>query len=238
MRRSPLEEHALHAGATTTDRGGIRVAAHYGSSAGELAACLRAVGLGDRGDLQIFALNGPPAVVQDVIEGAAGLTLAVGGVVRFRGARWCGAGIGRVLVIVDPCLSEQPLDAISLRVRLRANVTVTDVSDEWTAIAAVGARCEQLLARIGLGTSESESRPPFARVTIAGAQAFLLRDSLCQALILARPRAAPEIWRELELDGHDLDLSIVGIEALERFALHERLIDQAALHRTPVPAYH
>jgi glycine cleavage system aminomethyltransferase T len=237
MRHSPLEEQALHAGATTTERGGIRVAAHYGSSAGELSACLRAVGLGDRSDLQIFALNGPPTVVQKVIESAAGVTLAVGGVVRFRGARWCGAGLGRVFVIVDPYLTEQPLDAISLRVRLRANVTVTDVSDEWTAIAAVGARCEQLLVRMGLGTSEAESRSPFARVKIAGGQAFLLRESPCQALILARPRAVPDIWRELESDGHDLDLSVVGIEALERFALHEHLLDQAALHRTPLPAY-
>jgi len=60
MRNSPLVEQARHAGATTVQRGGVRVAAHYGSPAGELSACVRAVGLGDRSDLGIFTLSGSP----------------------------------------------------------------------------------------------------------------------------------------------------------------------------------
>jgi glycine cleavage system aminomethyltransferase T len=218
------------------DRGGVFVAAHYGSSAGELSACVRTVGVGDRGDLQIFTLAGAPKAVQDVIQCATGVTLSVGGAVRLRGARWCCAQLGEVFLVVDPCASERRLEAISLRVRLRADVTVADVSDTWTAIAAVGARCEKLLELLGLGDSQSAPRPPFERATIAGVEGFVLRESRSEVLFLARTPSVLDLWRELRAVGRGLGISIVGIEALERFALHERLIHQAALQHTAIPA--
>lgn len=202
------------------------MAAHYGSPAGELSACVRAVGLGDRSDLRIFTLTGSPTAVREVIESATGTSLAVGDAVWFRSARWCGAGPGQAFVVVDPSASDRPFDAISLRVRLRADVTVTDVSEVWTAIAAVGARCHRLLERIGLDDPEVEAERSFRPALIAGSEAFVLRASAVEALILAPAWRATEVWRELEVAGQLLGLSIVGVEALERFALHERLSHQ------------
>jgi glycine cleavage system aminomethyltransferase T len=197
---------------------------------------LRGVGLGDRSDLETFTLTGPPTAVREIIQSATGAALAPGGVVWSRAARWCGAGGGRVFVIVDPSASDRPLNRISLRVRLRADLKVADVSDAWTAIAVVGARCEELLARVALGDRTSEPRAPFAPATIARSTCFVLRESRREALIIAPTAHGMDVWRQCLEDGYPMGLSIVGIEALERFALHERLTHRAALQLPPIPA--
>jgi glycine cleavage system aminomethyltransferase T len=141
-----------------------------------------------------------------------------------------------VFVIVDPSASDRPLNGLSLRVRLRAELKVTDVSDAWMAIAVVGTRCEELLVRVTLGDPGSERRTPFAPAMIAGSECFILRESRCEALILAPTAHCMDVWRLCLEAGYPMGLSIVGIEALERFALHERLTHQPAVHRTPIPA--
>jgi glycine cleavage system aminomethyltransferase T len=54
---SPVPATCLAAGATLGERDGHTVVAHYGSTPGEMAACLKSVGLADRSDLGVLELR-------------------------------------------------------------------------------------------------------------------------------------------------------------------------------------
>jgi glycine cleavage system aminomethyltransferase T len=54
----PLESVLYRDGATMVERHGRRVAAHFGSRAGEEAVCLKAVGLADRSDRTTLEVRG------------------------------------------------------------------------------------------------------------------------------------------------------------------------------------
>jgi len=72
-----LDSVARRAGAITN---GFDVPAHYGSPAGELAVCLRAVGLGDRSDLGKLLLDGGPSAIAGVVRRMTGVSLVPRGV--------------------------------------------------------------------------------------------------------------------------------------------------------------
>ena len=109
------------AGAVFARRRGRPVAVSYGSAAGELAACLRAVGMADSSQLTKLELCGPARPLGELVRLATGGTLAPGGVLEAGGTWWCGADgpsrtftTQRVFVLGEPELGER------LRALLRA----------------------------------------------------------------------------------------------------------------------
>ena len=81
-RASALEPVIRQAGGVLVMRDDRAVVAHYGSAAGELAACVSAVGLADRSDLAILQLDGPAPQLRHLSQRLAGSELAPGGAAR------------------------------------------------------------------------------------------------------------------------------------------------------------
>ena len=87
--RGPLDDLVREAGATMIVRDGRWVAAHYGSRAGEVAACQRAVGIADRFDRATLEIGGDPAAVDRVVEAVTHRPASHTDAVRAGHAWWC-----------------------------------------------------------------------------------------------------------------------------------------------------
>lgn len=125
----PLESVLYRDGATMVERHGRRVAAHFGSRAGEEAVCLKAVGLADRSDRTTFRVDG------DV--DAALLELAALGE-----RAWSSyAGRDRAVVRCEFADTGACFTALSRA----AGMTVTDATRHYAALALIGPNAEALL---------------------------------------------------------------------------------------------
>ncbi len=96
--RAPWTPSSVRPGGVLVMHDGRAVVAHYGSAAGELAACVSAVGLADRSDLTKLVLEGPPAQLQHLSQRLTGSEIAPGGAVLSGGAWWCAERPERMLV--------------------------------------------------------------------------------------------------------------------------------------------
>jgi glycine cleavage system aminomethyltransferase T len=201
------------------------VVAHYGSAAGELAACVSAVGLADRSELTKLELEGPPAQLQHLAERLTGSELAVGGAVLSGGAWWCSERPGRLLVVCDPRLGDRLYAVLRARVARRSAVHLTDRSAELAALAVVGRRASALLAELGVYGASGNPRhvPPLTAHAVTGAEVLWLLESDDKALALMAAPDAPAVWHHIERAGQRLGLCAVGHEALARYALIRRI---------------
>lgn len=203
--------------------GGARVPPHYGSPAGELAACVRGAGLADRSDVEVLELAGTALAVADVVEHATGWSLEPGGCACADGTWWCARSPGRVLVLCEPG-SRSPVDTAGLPPG--HDVQVTDRSGEVAAIAVVGRAALELLATLG-AVEDVRLAPCFGTATVASTSVELLIQSDRRALLLAPRGAASRVWSAVESAGRPFGLCYVGTEALARFMLLERMLEPA-----------
>ena len=137
---SPLESLRRQAGGVVVPRFGRDVVVNYGSAAGELAACVSAVGLADCSELSKFVLRGPRRQLGQLAQRLAGSDLAPGGAVLSGGAWWCAESAERMIVICDPRLGRAPANRADGRGTRRAAVQLEDHSLDWAALAVVGRR--------------------------------------------------------------------------------------------------
>jgi glycine cleavage system aminomethyltransferase T len=217
-----LDTVARRAGAVMIDRDGARVPAHYGSAAGELAVCMRAVGIADRSDLGKLVVTGEPAPLAELLLHVAGVSLAAtGAVAQCAGAWWCAAGGDRVIVLCEPARRAHLLDLLRATARRRPSLRVEDVTTRLSAIAVVGRSTRRVLAELGaLGPAGDPRRvPPFASVRIAGADVSVLLQSDESVLLLVPATDADGVWHAVERAGRPFVMGCVGLEALERFTL-------------------
>jgi glycine cleavage system aminomethyltransferase T len=227
---SDRSENALgpvlrQAGGVLVPHGGHGVIANFGSAAGELAACVSAVGLADRSELTKLVLDGPPAQLQHLAERLTGSALAPGGAVFSGGAWWCAQRPDRVLVVCDPRRAERLLGVLRARVARRSAVHLTDRSSDFAALAVVGRRASALLAELGVYGASGNPRhvPPLTGHAVAGAEVLWLLESDDKALALTAVRDAPAVWHRIEHAGQRFGLCAVGHEALDRYALIRRI---------------
>ncbi len=212
------------AGAVIVNRRGADVAAHFGSSAAELAVCIQTVGLADRSDLGKILVTGKAAGVAQLVRRMTETSLAAEGVVLSDGAWWCAAAPDRVIVVCEPTTCGRLLDMLRTQARRLPGVEVTDGSTAWNAIAVVGRSAMQLLAALkALGPDGAvRTAAPFGRATIAGAEVHVLLQSDRRALLVVEAFGAGRVWREVEDAGRPLGLSLVGADAVHRFSLLDR----------------
>jgi glycine cleavage system aminomethyltransferase T len=205
--------------------GGHAIVAHYGSAAGELAACVSAVGLADRSELTKLVLEGPPAQLQPLAERLTGSELAPGGAVLSGGAWWCCEEPGRLLVVCDPRLGDRLHAVLRARVARRSAVHLTDRSADLAALAVVGRRASALLAELGVYGASRNPRhvPPLTAHAVTGADVLWLLESDDKALAVMAVADAPAVWHRLEHAGKRFGLCAVGHEALARYALIRRV---------------
>jgi glycine cleavage system aminomethyltransferase T len=220
-RASALEPVLRQAGGVLVMRDNRAVVAHYGSAAGELAACVSAVGLADRSDLAIVQLDGPATQLRHLSERLADTELAPGGAAHSGGAWWCAVSPERMLVLGDARSGDRLHAVLRARVARRSAVTLADRSDELAALAVVGRRASALLAELGVYGESGDPRhvPPLTVHTGAGAEVLWLLESDDRALALMAAADAPAVWHAMQRAGRSYGLCAVGQEALTRYAL-------------------
>ncbi|HEY2603693.1 MAG TPA: hypothetical protein VGI67_19195 [Thermoleophilaceae bacterium] len=222
--RSPLEHVLRRAGATLTRRDGWRVAAHFGSPAGELAVCARSVGLVDRSELGKLELRGYPEAIDRVVSYLSDCQLEPNEVVRARDVRWCSASPDRLFVLCEPAASFAMSERLHDAVRRTPGVLLTDETEELAALALLGPAAPSVIAALGAWDLDTIGlpRPSFSALTLEGLPVFLLEESSARSLILVEREYAERLFDLLERVGRPFGLSCAGIEAADRFAMIER----------------
>jgi glycine cleavage system aminomethyltransferase T len=218
-----LDTLTRRAGAIVNGR--LGVAAHYGSPAGELAVCVRAVGLVDRSDLVKLAVTGRRSDVEDLVERATGMRLGPGGWTFGAGAHWCAVSDRIVLALAE---AEAAALTATLAALDRSEVVVADRSADWAAIALVGEAALPLLGALG-AVGDPRLARPFGPAIIGGAPVDLMLQSDRRALVLVERDAAAAVWQAIEAAGQPFGLSYAGAEAQRRFAILERTVERNAL---------
>lgn len=226
--RSPLADVLRRAGAVITRRDGWRVAAHFGSPAGELAVCARAVGLVDRSELGKVELRGYPEAIDQVVSYLTDCQLEPNEVLRIDGVRWCSASPDRLFALCEPAslfdLSERMHDAV----RRTPGVLLTDETEDLAALALLGPAAPSVIAALGAWDLETVAlpRPSFAALSFEGLPVFLLEESRARSLVLVEREYAERLWDLLERVGRPFGLACVGAEAADRFAMIERQLER------------
>jgi glycine cleavage system aminomethyltransferase T len=224
-RESALGAVLRQAGGVLVPHDGHVVVAHYGSAAGELAACVSTVGLADRSQLTKLSLEGPPEQLRHLSQRLAGAELVPGGAVLSGGTWWCAERSDRLLVISDPSAGDRLRAVLAARVARRSAVTLTDRSAELAALAVVGRRASALLAELGVFGASGNPRhvPPFTAHALTGADVLWLLESDDKALGLMSAADAPAVWHRIEETGRRFGLCAVGQDALARYGLIRRI---------------
>ena len=214
------------AGAVFAGHARTTVAVNYGSAAGELAVCVRAVGLVDRSELTKLALEAPSAQLGHLLVRLTGRVVALGGALQTDEGWWCRAAADRVIVLSEPVAGVRLGERLRHQAQVLHHVSITtlDLSDEWAAIALIGPGTPDLLRALGAYGEAGDPRvaAPFGAGTVEGVDVMWLLESDRKALALVTRADAADLWRALEDAGRPFGISCVGHEAARRYALLER----------------
>lgn len=225
---SPVEAVLEQAGATMVDRSGCPVPLHFGSSAGELAACVVAVGLADRADLSVAVLTGPASAIEHATLHLTGTLIAPGGAYLCNDTAWCATAPGRLLVVGEGA------SRAALGPRLRAvtahhrAVSVHGLGDATAGFELLGPRTEETLDALGLPRTLS---PAVQTLSIGDAPATVVRRSWARALVLTETAWGLATWAALDRAGAPFGMTYVGADAVARFRFVEPLLSGAPAPR-------
>src|SRR5689334_16858113 len=97
---SALSEKLRRSAETVGLRGGRLVPLHYGSAAGELALCLRGVGMVDRGDLRVLTVSTHPNALDRLMEQTIDGGLAIGEAESVGHTHWARTAADRAIAVL------------------------------------------------------------------------------------------------------------------------------------------
>lgn len=227
------DEVLEHAGAVMTTRYGRPVPAHFGSAAGELAACVCSVGVCDRSELSVLAFEGPTEQVSATVIALLGETLAPGCSVLVGGAWWCRETDGRVIVVCGPHDVSRLCGQIRAQAQRSPKLTILDRSQNYVAIGVVGAAAPAVLTALGAYGADGDPSgvPPLAAGRVADSDVLWLLASDRSALVLAPRADAAGVWKAIEDAGRPFGITNVGHEAIDRY----RLLDDSRVRYAAAP---
>lgn len=212
------------AGGVVATHHGRSVAVNFGSAAGELAACVSAVGLGDRSDLIKLELTGPRRTLSQVASSVTGSAPAPGGALWSGAAWWCVDGPQRLIVLSEAAGAERLSSRIGRLALRHPALALRDRTDAWGAIAIVGAHAGDVLALIGVygDAGDPRSVAPVTRHTVGAADVLWLLQSDHCALAVMPHGDAPAVWQAVHRAGRPLGICAVGQDAIARYSLLAR----------------
>lgn len=212
---SPLASQLRRSAESVGVRGGHVVPLRYGSAAGELAVCVRSVGLVDREDLRVIAISAAPQALDHLTSERIAGGLASGEAMTVAGAFWGRLGPDRALVVL-PAASVPLFCEELLRLPEVGEATVEET--DLQAIGLIGPATAGLLTDLGaygmLAAVNGRGRIAAGR-GVGTVVWMLLNDA--SALALVGPEEAVPLWNSLTEIGRRFDLGYVGAEAAERF---------------------
>jgi glycine cleavage system aminomethyltransferase T len=206
-----VPEVCLAAGAQLAERDGHVVAALYGSSHGEIAACMSHVGLADRSDLGTLELRGGQAALDRALATRLGdPPPAAGSARRQRGIWYLRLDSRRTLIVgAHSALAAGPPIGGGAD---HADLVSKDIGAKIAIISVIGPRAVRLLSAADLPGDlaiGAIGRDPKDADIIA-----ILRESQRRILILVRAPGTNAAWARLLIAGEPLGAAFVGCDAL------------------------
>lgn len=208
---SCIPDVCLRACGVLQDRDGCTIVANYGSVAGEIAACMKSVGLSDRSDYGVLELRGDRELLdRALIDRLGDPPLAVGSGRRLRSVWYLRVHARRTL-LVGPHAALASGPPIG-RGRDRSDLPHRDIGTSLALVGIIGPRAARLLAAAGLPGALSVG------AVDAGAGdrnvVAIVRQSQRRYLALVPAEAADDFWGRLLAAGKPLGAAFVGYDAL------------------------
>ena len=208
---SPIPRPCLGAGARIVERDGHTIVANYGSVPGEIAVCMKSVGLADRSDLGALELRASTSLLDRVLAAQLGDPAVAPGSARRLRSVWYLRLDARRTLLVGPHAALTSGPALGKGAD-RAELASKDIGATIAMISVVGPRAGRLLAAAGLPDDlaiGAIGRDPQDPSTIA-----ILRESQRRVLMLVKAAAADAAWSRLLAAGEPLGAAFVGCDAL------------------------
>lgn len=215
MNTGSVPQVCLAAGAQLGERDGHVVVALYGSTQGEIAACITHVGLADRSDLGTLEVRGGQSPLDRALADRLGDPPPRAGTARRQHGVWYLRLDTRRTLIVGAHGVLPGLAPVGIS-RDRADLVTRDIGDSIATLSVIGPRAVRLLTAADLpGDLEigAIGRDPADPSVIA-----ILRESQRSFLILVRARAIDAFWGRLLPVGEPLGAAMIGCDALALLA--------------------
>ena len=221
--RDELGNIQADAGAVLARRDGRVLALSYGSAAGELAACMKAVGVASCAELTKLELTAPRSNLERVIAGLLGVPLLPGGSHQTRAVGWYRPDGGHLIALCEADQAERLRGRLEFWTLRDPAVALHDRTNEWAAIAVIGRRTRLLLGELGVYGRSRDPRavPPVTRTADDPETSWLLHAD-DDALAITPRGSATELWRQITRAGRPLQICAVGHEALTRYRMLTR----------------
>jgi glycine cleavage system aminomethyltransferase T len=207
----PVPQACLAASAGLHDLGGHAVVAHYGSISGEIAVCMKSVGLADHSDYGVRELCGARELLDRALVRRLGdPPLPVGSGRRLDGV-WHLRLDARHALLVGSHTAVAAAAAIR-RGRDRGDLRDRDIGASLAIVGVVGPRAARVLAAAGL-----PGEMPIGAIAADaddGTIVAILRESQRRYLALVHAEAADAFWARLLVAGEPLGAAFVGYDAL------------------------
>jgi hypothetical protein len=196
----------------------------YGSVPGELAACVRHVGLVRRSDLTAMRASGDPRSVEAITARLTGLPLAPGGSVHLAGASWCRPDAERLLLIGAADALPRSVALLRTQTRRHPDLVLDADLDRLAVIGVVGRRTARVLRELGIYGPFRDQRDaaPCAPFSFGTARTVWLLESDVHALCCVDRADAAVAEKVIALAGRPLGLARVGQDAVAQYLLLER----------------
>jgi glycine cleavage system aminomethyltransferase T len=208
---SPIPATCVAAGAMLGDRDGHTVVAHYGSVPGEIAVCMKSVGLADRSDLGTLELRAPTSLLDRALVDRLGDPPVAPGAARRLGGVWYLRLDSRRTLLVGPH-SALASSRMAGRGAERGDLSVRDIASSVAIISVIGPRAGRLMAAAGLPDDlaiGAVGRDPRDPSVVA-----ILRESQRRILVVVKVSGVDANWSRLLAAGEPLGAAFVGHEAL------------------------
>ncbi len=225
-----LPDLLLRAGAVIIPREGCSIPAHYGSAAAELAVCTGGVGLAARPDLAVLELSAPADALDRLSSRVVNSTLAAGGVAQVGGVWWCRSpDSDEIHLICRRQTAPRAVRALRGEVNRLSRATLTDRSETHVLLNVVGPCMRAVLRAVGIRGSQGGTRavPPFIRARLDGSEVRLLTQTQTDVLIISDRADSTRVWQTLMEAGRAAGICCVGIEAVDRFRVRERVTSRS-----------
>jgi len=203
----------------------------YGSIPGELAVCVRHVGLAQRSDLAATWAGGEPRALETITGHVTGHSPAVGGSVLVAGAWWCRPDAGTLLLVGAPDALARAVDLLRTHARRHPGLVVDTDRDRLAVLGVVGRLTVELLRGLDVYGPRRDPReaPPCTPIELGGAQTVWLLESDVSAICCVDRAEAGAAEDLIATAGRQLGLARIGRDALEQYMLLERRRTTAAL---------
>jgi glycine cleavage system aminomethyltransferase T len=206
-----LPEPCLAAGAVLAERDGHTIITNYGSVPGEIAVCMKSVGLVDRSDLGVFEIRAETDRLDRALAKRLGDPPVAPGLARRLRTVWYLRLDRRRALLVGPhaVLAAGPPIATGAD---REDWSAKDIGGGVAILSIIGPRAARLLGAAELPGElaiGAVSRDPGDASVMA-----ILRESQRRVLIVVRREGADALWERLLGAGEPLSAAFVGCDAL------------------------